>query len=208
VSKWDKFKAYWEELGRPQIEFDCDDGLGWEKENGTPCWSNETEYRIAGDRHWKLRLKWVNGDKKLLIEWRYGDQYGYGENDWKMALAVPEWRQDFEYREAKQEEITITDVSQERLKAGSEDPGAHYRYEYKVNLTQEDIARGFVIVKLDPFRIADIYRMIDFALKTVLKKCLCAGGRGYKDLRRDLKDIIGAAQRRLEMIDEGEANAG
>lgn len=70
-----------------------------------------------------------------------------------------------------------------------QDPGAHYRYEY----------RG---IKLDPFRIAHIYGMTDNALFTILKKCLRAGRGGHKNLRQDLLDIINAAQRRLEMLDE------
>jgi hypothetical protein len=82
------------------------------------------------------------------------------------------------------------------------DPGAHYRFEHRVNLTEQDEARGYVIVKLDPFRISTIYQMTDFALDTILKKCLCAGNRGYKDFAQDLRDIIGAAQRRLEMLKE------
>ena len=69
------------------------------------------------------------------------------------------------------------------------DHGKHYRYEHKG-------------VKLDPFRIAKIYGMQSFAMMTILKKCLCAGDRGHKDYRQDLNDIICAAQRELEMLDE------
>lgn len=83
-----------------------------------------------------------------------------------------------------------------------EDTGAHYRFEHKVNLTQKDIENGFVVVKLDPFRIARIYKMTSFALMTILKKCLCAGNRGHKDYREDLKDIINAADREIEIIKE------
>jgi len=44
----------------------------------------------------------------------------------------------------------------------------------------------------------------DFALQTILKKCLCAGNRGHKDKRRDLEDIITAAKRAIEMMNEDE----
>jgi hypothetical protein len=204
VSKWDKFRAYWEELGQPELE---------RRQQGEEAWNSLAavdfkfcgccEYRIAGDRHWELRLKWVNSDKTLPIEYKV-------INEWVLCCESnpAQWYQDVEYREAEIEEYKINMISESVDEILEKDPGAHYRYEYKVNLTPEDIARGFVIVKLDPFRIAEIYRMTDFAMKTVLKKCLCAGGRGYKDLRQDLKDIIGAAQRRLEMITEDEANAG
>lgn len=82
------------------------------------------------------------------------------------------------------------------------DPGSHYRHEYKVPLKVRDVANGYAIVKLDPFRIAEIYEMDCFALQTILKKTLKAGERGHKDLEQDLKDIICAAQRKLEMLEE------
>jgi len=70
-----------------------------------------------------------------------------------------------------------------------EDAGKHYRFSYKG-------------INLDPFRIAKIYEMKSFAMMTILKKCLCAGERGHKDYEQDLKDIINAAERELEIIKE------
>ena len=82
------------------------------------------------------------------------------------------------------------------------DEGEHYRFGVEIAISEEDAARGFVDINLDPFRIAAIYHMEDFALKTILKKTLVAGNRGHKDISQDLKDIICAAQRKLEMIEE------
>ena len=73
----------------------------------------------------------------------------------------------------------------------SNDPGEHYRFVY----------RG---IKLDPFRISEIYEMTSFAMMTILKKCLCAGNRGHKDYKQDLLDIISAANRELEIVLENE----
>jgi len=84
----------------------------------------------------------------------------------------------------------------------NKDHGAHYRYVYRVKLTEQNIKDGFVDVKLDPFRISLIYEMSCFAMQTILKKCLKAGERGHKDLKQDLLDIINAANRKLEMIEE------
>ena len=86
------------------------------------------------------------------------------------------------------------------------DPGQHYRFKYRVKVTTDDAERGFIDIKLDPFRISDIYKMSSFALKTVLKKILCAGNRGHKDYTQDLKDCICALQRELEMIAEDDRN--
>jgi hypothetical protein len=69
------------------------------------------------------------------------------------------------------------------------DHGQHYRFAYNG-------------INLDPFRICQIYHVNDFALQTIIKKALCAGGRGHKDFRQDLLDIICAAERRIEMLDE------
>jgi hypothetical protein len=76
----------------------------------------------------------------------------------------------------------------------SEDAGKHYRFSYKG-------------INLDPFRIAAIYNMKSFAMMTILKKVLCAGNRGHKDYKQDLKDIICAAQRELEMLNEDFADS-
>ena len=89
------------------------------------------------------------------------------------------------------------DALESRLPVDAEvkkDAGAHYRFQY----------RG---LNLDPFRIAQIYNMTDFCMMTILKKTLCAGNRGHKDFKQDLKDIICAAQRKLEMIKEDEESS-
>jgi hypothetical protein len=55
-----KFAEYWEELGKPQL--DCKYKKGqWEKADGSHIlWTECFEYRIAGDRHFALRKKWVD----------------------------------------------------------------------------------------------------------------------------------------------------
>ena len=68
------------------------------------------------------------------------------------------------------------------------DAGQHYRFEYKG-------------IKLDPFRIAKIFEL-DAPQLTILKKTLVNGNRGNKDAVQDYKDIICAAQRAIEIIEE------
>ena len=82
-----------------------------------------------------------------------------------------------------------------------EDNGKHYRFETTVKVPE---GAKEVTLKLDPFRIAEIYGMTDFALLTVLKKVLCAGNRGHKDLRKDIEDCICALERKIEMMNEDE----
>ena len=78
----------------------------------------------------------------------------------------------------------------ERLgKAQKQDQGAHYRFEYKG-------------IKLDPARICKIYKIESLLIGQAIKKLLVAGGRGNKSYEQDLKDVICAVTRELEMIEE------
>lgn len=69
------------------------------------------------------------------------------------------------------------------------DTGKHYRYVYKG-------------IKLDPARIQLIYNATHPLQGAIIKKALCAGNRGHKDLLQDLDDIICAAERWKEMLIE------
>jgi hypothetical protein len=69
------------------------------------------------------------------------------------------------------------------------DTGAHYRFTY----------RG---LKLDPARICAIYEITNLVQGSIIKKALCAGKRGHKDITKDIDDIITAARRWKEMIEE------
>lgn len=81
------------------------------------------------------------------------------------------------------------------------DPGAHYRYKYRVNLTKKDLDRGFVDVQLDPARVAKAWDMESFMLMTVLKK-LARAGKSHNSYEEDLIDCQDALRRELEMIEE------
>ncbi len=69
-----------------------------------------------------------------------------------------------------------------------EDTGKHYRFEYKG-------------VRLDPARIQLVYGLSHPMQTTILKKSLRAGS-AHKSLEEDIKDIICAAERWLEMLEE------
>jgi len=84
--------------------------------------------------------------------------------------------------------VGITTVRAKTIVGGVYDAGHHYRKMYKG-------------VKLDPFRIADIYGCDGIQL-TILKKCLVTGKRGSKDAVQDYKDIINAATRAIEILEE------
>lgn len=72
------------------------------------------------------------------------------------------------------------------------------RQEEKHNHYKKDVSNLNVI---DPYRIADLYDLHPCA-EHIMKKSLCAGGRGHKDLLRDIQDIIDTAERWKEIIEE------
>lgn len=69
------------------------------------------------------------------------------------------------------------------------DPGGHYRKYYKG-------------IQLDPYRVASVYNISSGPQFQILKKALGLGTRGHKDAKQDLLDIISAATRALEMMEE------
>ena len=85
----------------------------------------------------------------------------------------------------------MTEPTESRRIQGSsrDDTGGHYRFVYKG-------------VKLDPARIVSIYGALHPMQGTIVKKALMAGRRGYKDQIQDIDDIINAAERWKEMIEE------
>jgi hypothetical protein len=113
-----KFAAYWEELGKPLLEFSANNGDEWEKlfDHLEPVWVEKYDYRIASDKHFALRKKWVDSGKTLSIEFKWIDH----DIDW--TLCSPGWRQDCEYREAV-EKHEIEEESALSTQVG----GSHYR---------------------------------------------------------------------------------
>jgi hypothetical protein len=85
------------------------------------------------------------------------------------------------------------------------DSGAHYRFQYRVAITENDYDIGFVTAKIDPYRIAEIYHIVVQPQFHAIKKLLCAGNRGSKDLVQDINESICALERWKEMIEEEDA---
>lgn len=77
------------------------------------------------------------------------------------------------------------------MKSGHKDKGKHYRFSYKG-------------INLDPARVCQIYGTSHPMQGVIVKKALCAGGRGKKSVIEDIEDIITAAERWLEMLREDE----
>jgi len=174
MSDHDNFKKHWHDIGEPDLEYFRKENSKWcsfNKNLGT--FLDEFEYRIKGDKHWKLRKKWIDSGFILPIEY-------LSTFDGKYALTdTPKWDFNTKYREG---DLLVTDKNKK-------DQGKHYRFEY----------RG---IKLDPARICKIYGVNSLLVGQAIKKLLVAGGRGNKSYEQDLKDVICAVNRELEMIKE------
>lgn len=58
---------------------------------------------------------------------------------------------------------------------------------------------------VDVYRILRIFGVTDPCVQHATKKLLVAGGRGVKDIRKDLREAIDSLERAIEMMDEDEA---
>ena len=68
----------------------------------------------------------------------------------------------------------------------------HYKYSYKG-------------IKLDPYRILDIYKITCPAQQHAIKKLLRAGN-SVKELKQDIAEVIDTLKRKLEMLEEDSDN--
>lgn len=84
------------------------------------------------------------------------------------------------------------------------DTGAHYRYVYRVRVTEADAAHGFVEVKLDPYRIAKVYELGGGPREHIVKKGLRGTRKGDSE-RELINQLRDALDRWEEMLDEDEA---
>jgi hypothetical protein len=55
---------------------------------------------------------------------------------------------------------------------------------------------------LDVYRVLDLFKVTDPCLQHAVKKLLVAGGRGHKDIERDIQDVIDSCERWKEMKQE------
>lgn len=174
MSRHDKFKAYWESIGKPQMEYLANGE--WTAVTFKPGWHSLDDYRIAGDRHWLLRRKWVDSDFTLPIETPSAEP-GF----WLLLNKGRdmEFRQDCEYREAKAEGIN----------EHQPEPVKHSHYFKDVSSLNE----------IDVYRVLELFDVTNPSIAHAAKKLLCAGKRGAKDLEHDIQDAIDTLTRWQEM---------
>lgn len=61
-----------------------------------------------------------------------------------------------------EDHVAVAEGSKERVDKAlgiRRDAGQHYRYSFRLNITQDDIDEGFVMVNIDPYRISEVYNL-------------------------------------------------
>lgn len=58
------------------------------------------------------------------------------------------------------------------------------------------------LTEVDVYRILDLFGVTDQAIGHAAKKLLVAGGRGHKDIRKDIQDAIDTLERWKKMREE------
>ena len=73
-----------------------------------------------------------------------------------------------------------------------------------MNTTRDNHAHYFKdasnFAQVDVYRILSLFGVIHPCQQHLVKKTLCTGNRGHKDLLRDIQDIIDTAERWKEMV--------
>ena len=85
----------------------------------------------------------------------------------------------------------------EKPKHETEDKGKHYRHSFKLRISQEDLANGYVTVNLDPYRISDVYELGGWR-EHVVKKALRGTLKGHSE--QELIDELRACIDRAEQM--------
>lgn len=57
---------------------------------------------------------------------------------------------------------------------------------------------------IDVYRVIDLYQITDPCIAHALKKLLVCGGRGHKDINRDVQDVIDSLVRWQDMQEENQ----
>lgn len=158
--------------------------------------NNEAESKEAQELFFNLGVSWRGSDSRnpIVSSLNYpffvvGDPEGLYLTDSKLftdfkKTTLQELRDMVVFKhESINDKIATAEVARQ------EEKHSHYK---------KDVSHLNII---DPYRIADLYALHPCA-DHIMKKSLCAGSRGHKDMLRDIQDIIDTAERWKQMIKE------
>lgn len=97
-------------------------------------------------------------------------------------------------------DFTVAEGSKEAVnEALGIDRGSHYRYSFRLNLTEEDKKNGFVMVNIDPYRISEVYKLGGWR-EHLFKKTVRGTDKGHteQELIEELQCTINRAKQMFE----------
>ncbi len=81
------------------------------------------------------------------------------------------------------------------------DPGKHYRYVYQQKVTQDDLSKGYVSVKMDPYRVCALYKVGGGPREHIAKKALRGEDKGHTTIEL-INELQSCLDRWKEMLGE------
>lgn len=139
-----------------------------------------------------VEVKFRNGEVRedLAEEWRWSS-VGNGYDIVAYRILSPDTTELVVLRDMSDEEIDYSDIPP--LTDEVEIPNKYLR-EYPYDT-------------IDIYRVLQVYEVTDPCIQHAVKKLLCAGKRGYKEVEKDVSEAIQSLQRWEEMRKEEDGNS-
>ena len=166
--------------------------------------SNKAESKEAQELFFKLGYYWAykNLGKKLLLSKK--DIYLFAENNGILGTGTKE--NEVFFNDWRGKEITLQElrdmVNQEQdepfltPETTLNDQYAEIERVRKHRHYFKDVSN---IAEIDVYTVLKLFDVTDPCLQHIVKKALCAGKRGHKDMMEDLQNIVDTAIRAVEL---------
>lgn len=151
-------------------------------------------YKI-GDKHIISSKGFEDEDK----DWVYNIE-GEHKGVWIVAKHFELYKSKEGYYFHPEEHVAVEEGSKEKVnEALGIDRGSHYRYSFRLNLTEEDKENGFVMVNIDPYRISEVYKLGGWR-EHLFKKTIRGMDKGHteEELIEELQCTINRAKQMFE----------
>ena len=130
---------------------------------------------------------------------------GYCTTCWELSDQHMQERDDLADRQAAGGRVVLGDeIPAPGHRHADSDPARHYRHTIRARITDEDIARGYTEVKLDPYRVCGIYATGGGPREQMIKKLLRWTDKGQSE-EKVIAEIESALARWKEMRREDAA---
>jgi hypothetical protein len=166
--------------------------------------ANEAESKEAQELFFELGYYWAykNLGKKLLLSKK--DVYLLAENNGILGTGTKE-NESF-FNDWRGKEITLQEL-RDMVNQEQDDPfltpettlNDQYAEIEKVRKHRHYFKDVSNIAEIDVYTVLKLFDVTDPCLQHIVKKALCAGKRGHKDMMEDLQNIVDTAIRAVEL---------